>query len=361
MPSSRTGRQMRALARALLQPVRRRKRRTGAAKVVRAPKRTLPRLPARPAAPATTRKSKRTGTWLPATYRGPAGSRSYFVYVPAGVRRNSRLPVVVALHGCTQNAAEFATTTRFNELADKHGFIVVYPEQTPWNHQHRCWHWYERAHQQRDTGEPAIIVGITAQVAAGSTGWRVDPARVYVTGLSAGGAMALVLAATYPDVYAAVGIHSAPAYRSAAGGREAMGAMAGRTEVPPPDLGGGRSMPPTILFQGTADHTVHGGNGQRVADQWLAFCQARVTGPKDRDRITRSRTSQGRARDGRAYTTTRWYTARGRTMLEYWQVDGLGHAWSGGVDGHPYSDPKGPRASTAMWRFFAARKLVTPK
>jgi poly(hydroxyalkanoate) depolymerase family esterase len=270
--------------------------------------------------------------------------------------------LLVALHGCTQSAADFASTTRFNDLADRHGFVVVYPEQTSWNHQHRCWHWYESAHQQRGTGEPAIIAGITDAVIATTGRWRIDPTRVYVAGLSAGGAMALVLAATYPDMFAAVGVHSAPAYRSAAGGRDALGAMAGRTVVPPPAAGVAfQPMPPTILFQGVADNTVRGGNGQRVAEQWLAFCRAHITDPKDPDRITRSRTRPGRTADGRVYTTTRWYTARGRTMLEYWQINGLGHAWSGGAAGGSYSDPRGPRASTAMWRFFSRRKLPAQK
>ena len=167
----------------------------------------------------------------------------------------------------------------------------------------------------------------------------------------------MILAATYPDLFAAVGVHSAPAYRSAAGGRHALAAMAGRTAVPLPVAGPGGPMPPVILFQGTADGTVRGANGQRVAEQWLAFCGAHITDPRDRDRISRSRTTAGRTSDGRTYTTTRWYTARGRTMLEYWQVDGLGHAWSGGAEGGSYSDPRGPRASTVMWRFFTGRRL----
>jgi poly(hydroxyalkanoate) depolymerase family esterase len=294
---------------------------------------------------------------VPATYRGREGARSYAVYVPAGIRRNSRVPLLVALHGCTQTAADFAVTTRFNDLADRHGFVVVYPEQTTWSHRHRCWHWYEPAHQGRGSGEPAIIAGITAAVTAATGRWRIDPTRVYVAGLSAGGAMALILAATYPDLFAAVGVHSAPAYRSATGRRHALAAMAGRTAVPLPVATSAGSMPPAVLFQGTADRTVRGANGQRVAEQWLAFCRAHVTDPKDRDRISRSRTTAGRTADGRAYATTRWYTARGRTMLEYWQVDGLGHAWSGGAKGGSYSDPRGPRASTVMWRFFAGRSL----
>jgi poly(hydroxyalkanoate) depolymerase family esterase len=304
------------------------------------------------------RRGRRRGQWLPARYRGRAGSRRYFVYVPAGVRRTKGVPLLVALHGCAQNAEQFAATTRFNDLADRHGFVVVYPEQTARTHPQRCWHWYESGHQQRDAGEPAIIVGITDEVTAAQSRWSIDPDRVYVAGLSAGGAMALVLAATYPDRFAAVGVHSAPAYRSASSGRHAMGALAGRAVAPPPVVTGRLSapMPPTILFQGTGDSTVRGRNGDQVVEQWLAFCRAHTTNPNDRDRITRNRTSSGHTSDGRRYTTSRWYSARGRTMLEYWQVSGLSHAWSGGAAG-AYSDPRGPRASTAMWRFFSARRL----
>jgi poly(hydroxyalkanoate) depolymerase family esterase len=301
-------------------------------------------------------------TWVPRTYGGAAGARSYYVYVPPGIRRRTRVPLVVVLHGCSQTAAEFAAATRFNDVADRHGFIIVYPEQARWNHQQRCWHWYEAAHQARGVGEPAIIAGITSVVVAEATRWRIDPSRVYVAGLSAGGAMALVLAATYPDVYAAVGVHSAPAYRSASNTSDALGAMAGRTVLPPPHVDGvgTRGMPPAILFYGTADNTVYPRNGQRVAEQWLAYYQAYVTNPRDPERIVRHKTLPGRSSDGRTYTTTRWYTASGHKVLEYWQVDGLGHAWSGGADGGSYSDPRGPRASTAMWSFFSAKRLQPP-
>jgi poly(hydroxyalkanoate) depolymerase family esterase len=376
MSSSRSRRQVRALARALMLPVKRRSRRKAAGSAKRAARSAATAAKgatagstksatagstesaAEHAARVKAGRAKRSGRWLSAMYRGPAGARAYFIYIPPGIRRNSRVPMLVALHGCTQSAADFAVTTRFNDLADRHGFVVVYPEQTTWSHQHRCWHWYESAHQRRGSGEPAIIAGITEEVIAATGRLRIDPARVYVTGLSAGGGMALVLAATYPELFAAVGVHSAPAYRSAAGSRDALVAMAGHTVVPPPVIADGalRPMPPTIMFQGSADSTVRGGNGQRIADQWLAFAQLHLTDPKDPERITRSRTTSGRAPAGRSYTTTRWYTARGRIMLELWQIDGLGHAWSGGAKGGSYSDPRGPRASTAMWRFFSGRR-----
>jgi poly(hydroxyalkanoate) depolymerase family esterase len=278
--------------------------------------------------------------------------------VPPGIRRRTRVPLLVLLHGCLQTPAEFAAATRFNDLADRHGYIVVYPEQTRWNHRHRCWQWYESVHQTRGSGEPALIADVTEQVIAEDSRWRIDPNRVYIAGLSAGGAMALVLAATYPDLYAAVGVHSAPAYRSASSLNDAPIAMAGRTPLPPPTSNNGtRGIPPAIIVQGTSDQTVRARNGQRVAEQWLEFHRVHTADPKHPDRITRTRTTTGRSRGGRAYSTTRWYAASGHKMLEYWKIDGLGHAWSGGVPKVSYSDPDGPRASTAMWQFFSSKRL----
>jgi poly(3-hydroxybutyrate) depolymerase len=167
--------------------------------------------------------------------------------------------------------------------------------------------------------------------------------------------MALVLAATYPDVFAAVGVHSAPPYRSASTGGNALGAMRGRGAVTAP-LPGAR-MAPLVVFQGVADAVVHERSGRLVADQCLAYDAARSTGPRDPQRITRSRVGEHRSTDGRRYTVTRWYSARGRKQLEYWRVDGLGHAWSGGLVDGSYSDPRGPRASTAMWQFFATHSM----
>jgi poly(hydroxyalkanoate) depolymerase family esterase len=295
-----------------------------------------------------------SGRWLTANLRG----RSYHVYVPPKLDRK-RVPLLVLLHGCQQTATEFAAATRFNELADRYGFVAVYPEQTVWSHRHRCWHWYEPAHQQRGTGEPASIAEITAAVVAEPTRWRIDPTRVYAAGLSAGGALALILAATYPDLYAAVAVHSAPAYRSATTARDALSAMAGHGVVPPPSGNhGGTGMPPAIVFHGSADSTVRPRNGQQVAEQWLAHRVAYATAADRRDRVTRARRRTGRSGDGRAYNVTGWYTARGHKVLEYWQVEGLGHAWSGGAPGGSYSDPKGPRASTAIWKFLSSKTRV---
>jgi poly(hydroxyalkanoate) depolymerase family esterase len=310
----------------------------------RAPVLHVPRLPV-----PTVRRSP--GRWV----RGRAvqpGGRSYDVYLPAGHRVRARVPVVVLLHGCTQTPADFADATRFTTVADRNGFLLVLPLQESRHHPQRCWRWYEAAHQRRGTGEPAVLAGIVAQVLAEQERWRADPRRVHVAGLSAGGAMALILAATYPDVFAGAGVHSAPPYRSAIRGSQALAAMAARIPVPPPP-GDAAPLPPLVVVQGGADRVVHAANGDRVADQWLAFQGARD--PADPGRVTRSRSDEGHA--GRGWTRTRWYTVRGRRVLEYWWVDGLGHAWSGGRSGGSFSDPEGPRAATVMWAFFRSQRL----
>jgi poly(hydroxyalkanoate) depolymerase family esterase len=323
-------------------------------------KRAVPKLAA-VAVPSAPRRRKpvvrpRTpGRWLRSTHVGPAGSRSYDVYLPAGHRRTVPVPLVMLLHGCNQTAEEFVAATRFTALADRHGFVVVAPRQTRVHQAGGCWRWYEAGHQSRGAGEPAVLAGIAAQVLAEPSRWRIDRTRVYAAGISAGGAMSLILAATYPDVFAAVGVHSAPAYRSASSGRKALGAMRGRGAIPAPLPGAG--MAPVVVVQGTADAVVYASNGRQVTDQWLAYDAMRSTGGRDGRRITRSRVVTKRSTDGRRYTVTRWYSARGRKRLEHWEVGGLGHAWSGGVADGSYSDPRGPRASTLMWQFFAAHSL----
>jgi poly(hydroxyalkanoate) depolymerase family esterase len=317
----------------------------------------LPDLRRRPAAVRATpaRKSPRpagAGSWVAGTHVGAAGGRSYDVYVPVGLRRRTAAPLVVLLHGCGQTPAEFADATRFTAAADRNGFLLVLPHQQIRHHPQRCWRWYEAAHQQRGAGEPAVVAGIVAQVAAEELRWRVDQRRVYVAGLSAGGAMALTVAAAYPDVFAAVGVHSAPPYRSSTRLVQALAAMAARTEVPPPEPGAA-ALPPAIVVQGGADSVVRALNGDRVADQWLAHRAAAV----GEDAVGRSRSDTGRTTDGRAYHVLRWYTGRGRKVLEYWLVDGLGHAWSGGRKDGSFSDPRGPRATTLMWAFFRLHAL----
>jgi poly(hydroxyalkanoate) depolymerase family esterase len=241
---------------------------------------------------------------------------------------------VLLLHGCTQDATGFAEASRFTAGADRNGFVLVVPQQESRYHVNRCWRWYETAHQHRGTGEPALLAGIVRQVLAEQVRWRVDPRRVYAAGLSAGGAMALVLAATYPDVVAAVGAHSAPAYRSATGPGQALSAMAGHGEPPPVP---GRGMPPVVVVQGRADTVVAARNGDVVTEQWLASAAA----DDGADPVARARTTRGHT-GGRSWTATRWYTARGRKALERWVVDDLGHAGRAGSPTPATATPPAP-------------------
>jgi len=324
--------------------------------------RQLSRLPFLAPSPARRRAAaprpavrRGAGRWVRSTYGGPGGSRAYDVYLPAGHRRAVRVPLVLLLHGCNQTAEEFVAATRFPALADRHGFVLVAPRQTRSHHPGGCWRWFGPGHQVRGAGEPAALAGITAAVLAEPTRWRIDPARVYAAGISAGAGMAVVLAATYPDVFAAVGVHSGPAYRTARSAAGALAVMRGRGVLP--ETIAGSAFAPMVVVQGVADRVVHARNGDQVVEQWLAHDAARQPSGADPGPVTRSRTTDRRSADGRRVTVTRWYSRRGRKRLELWRVHGLGHAWSGGVRDGSYSDPRGPRASTAMWAFFAAQSL----
>ena len=313
----------------------------------------------KPVTPAPTSIGK--GTWRQARYTGAAGTRSYRVYIPQGLRKTTRAPLVVALHGCGQGALDFAAGTRFNELADKHQFLVVYPEQPMTHNAQRCWNWFRTGHQFRAQGEPAILAGIVRRVVQEQSLWRIDPERIYVTGISAGGAMAVVLAATYPELFAAVGVHSAPPYRSASGPARALAAMQGLSRQPPVEATAIEAMPPMIIFQGSADGTVRSVNARRIAEQWLAYYGNAESRRGARNQIGHPRSATTRparptsARSRRGYQVSRWYTG-GRKVLELWVVDGLGHAWSGGSANGTYSDSRGPRATTEMWKFFSANR-----
>jgi len=305
-----------------------------------------PRRPAGRRPPAVPRRGARPGQWV----RGPAprpGGRSYSVYLPRGHRRSTRAPVLVLLHGCLQTPAAIADATRFTTVADRNGFLLVVPHQEGRHHPQRCWRWYEARHQRRDGGEPAALAALTREVLGERVRWLADPGRVYVAGMSAGGAMALALAAIYPDLVAAVAVHSAPPFRSAAHAGQASAAMDGRAPVPPP-APGTAPMPPLIVVQGAADTVVRPANGARVTRQWLAY---QPDGDALRHRVDHGRTA------GRSWTRERWYGGRGRRLLEHWQVAGLGHAWSGGRPDGSFSDPAGPRAATIMWSFLRSHRL----
>lgn len=281
------------------------------------------------------------GQFLSRSYSGSAGGRSYKLYVPTGYT-GEPVPLVVMLHGCTQDPDDFAAGTRMNALAEEQTFLVAYPAQSGSANMQRCWNWFQASDQRRGSGEPAIIAGITQQVIED---YAVDEDRVYVAGMSAGGAMAAIMGATYPDLYAAVGVHSGLAPGSAHDMPSAFSAMRqGNPGVPMPGSNSNEKVKvvPTIVFHGDRDGTVHPRNGDRV----LAHVTA---GDGSSLKVS---TRQGRKPEGHAFTRISYKDADGRPVVERWSVHGLAHAWSGG--GHPgsYTDPKGPDASAEMFRFF---------
>jgi poly(hydroxyalkanoate) depolymerase family esterase len=295
------------------------------------------------------------GRWVQRRFKNQQGSRQYDVYLPAGLSPRSRVPLVLLLHGCRQSSMDFARQTGFTAAADAAGFIVLAPRQEIQHQLQRCWRWYDSAHQRRGAGEPAILTGIVEEVSAETVDWRIDRRRVYTAGLSAGGAMALILATTYPDVFAAAGVHSATAYRSAThGGLTALGAMAARSDLP--SHGGiGAEMAPVVLIHGTDDRVVRPPNADRIVDQWLASRTA--SRPQGLNKVRPLATTRAFVVDHRRCIRTRWYTARGRRVLEYWRIDGLGHAWSGGRLRGAFIDKSGPKSADVMWTFFHRHRL----
>ena len=279
----------------------------------------------------------RAGEFISGSYTHQHGTRPYKLYIPTGYQAGKPLPLVVMLHGCTQNPDDFAAGTRMNRLAEERQCFVLYPAQTKSANQSSCWNWFKRAHQRRDKGEPAIIAGMTQDVAQR---YGIDSRKVYVAGLSAGGAMAAVMGAAYPDVYAAVGIHSGLPVGSAHDVASAFAAMRG---APPARASGaaGRIVP-AIVFHGDRDATVHPSNGAQVASQCVDH----------EDKSIDVVVQRGQVPGGHAYTCSVHKDAAGRVLLEHWEVHCAGHAWSGGSAGGSYTDPNGPDASREMMRFF---------
>ena len=284
-----------------------------------------PPTPGRSAEPA-----EGAGSVVTRSFAGPAGAREYRLFVPS--RPQVPAALVVMLHGCNQTADDFAIGTGMNRLAERDGLFVAYPVQTGRANPQRCWNWFEPRDQGRETGEAAIIAGLTRAVTAEHA---IDPNRIFIAGLSAGGAAAANIARAFPDLYAAVGVHSGLAASCARDVGSAMMAMQMGAAGP----GGGARMP-TIVFHGEDDTTV----SIRNADQVLAQAGAAALTPV-REHVDG---------DGRPYTRTRYADAAGRVMLEDWRVRGAGHAWSGGDRAGSFTDPQGPDASRAMLDFFDA-------
>jgi poly(hydroxyalkanoate) depolymerase family esterase len=271
--------------------------------------------------------------FLSLTFANHAGSRPYKLFVPSSYTGRP-IPLIVMLHGCTQSPDDFAAGTRMNAAAEARNFLVAYPAQTSHANMQKCWNWFNAGDQQRDAGEPSLIAGITRQV---MSDYAVDPSRVYVAGLSAGGAAAAIMGDAYPDLFAAIGVHSGLACGAASDMHSAFAAMQrGGGGMPRP----GRRVTPAIVFHGERDTTVHPRNGDAVVAQ------------AERDSDLAMEVEAGQVPGGHVYNTTRYVDANGKTVIEKWLVLGAGHAWFGGSSAGSYTDPKGPDATSEMLRFF---------
>jgi poly(hydroxyalkanoate) depolymerase family esterase len=281
------------------------------------------------------------GEFIAGSFSHQVGTRPYKLFVPAAQAAGPR-PLVVMLHGCTQSPDDFAAGTRMNDLAMKQGFLVLYPGQIRKANPNKCWNWFKPEDQARETGEPALLAAMTRDVMAR---YDVDPRRVYIAGMSAGGAMAALLADTHPELYAAVGIHSGLPVGAAHDVPSAMAAMKGAAASARRVAPSGAAVP-TIVFHGDRDTVVHPRNGERVVGDVLS------RGPT----IGAAPVEAGSTPGGHGYSRTVHRDASGRPVLESWIVHGAGHAWSGGSHAGTYTDPQGPDASEAMLRFFLERR-----
>ena len=295
--------------------------------------------PIRRAPPSTSDIVPEGTRFIEGTFSNAAGSRTYKLFIPSR-SQGQPLPLVVMLHGCTQSPDDFAAGTRMNFLAEEQNCFVVYPEQPSGANQAKCWNWFRTGDQQRGGGEPSLIAGITRQIMRDHA---IDPKRVYVGGLSAGGAAAAIMGATYPDLYAAVGVHSGLACGAASDLPSAFVAM--RQGSGSEAIAEAGSPVPTIVFHGDRDTTVHPNNGDRILEQ-----SAKATSPT-------TKVLRGRVPGGHAYTRTILTDAGGRAISEHWNIHGAGHAWSGGSPAGSYTDPRGPDATREMLRFFLEHSL----
>lgn len=274
-----------------------------------------------------------SGAFIAKSFSNQAGSRPYKLYIPSGHNGEPR-PLIIMLHGCTQSPDDFAAGTRMNFAAEEQACFVAYPEQTASANGSKCWNWFQSSHQRRDQGEPSLIAGIARAI---MTELNIDNDRVYIAGLSAGGAAAAVVAEAYPDVFAALGVHSGLACGVARDLPSAFAAMQGRhagySSI-------GDSAIPTIVFHGDHDTTVHPRNGVEVVARASAAA------------AFRQEVEQGSVHAGRNYTRSVHRSESGKEIIEEWVIHGAGHAWSGGSAVGSYTDPLGPDATKEMLRFF---------
>jgi poly(hydroxyalkanoate) depolymerase family esterase len=291
------------------------------------------------------------GTWQEFVYSGPAGSRPYFVYTPQGYRPGTPVPLLVMLHGCSQTAADFAEGTQMNELADAHMFIVVYPQQTPLNNATTCWNWFVPTNQVRGKGEPAILAGIVETVERNTSQWTIDRSQVFVAGASAGAVMSVILGATYPDLFAAIGVVAGIEYPAGTTGTSGLDPLKAG-EIAYQAMGSYARIVPTVVFQGTADPVVAPINGDLVVQQWMQTDHLASHGRYTASFVNPSQTVIASPPSSHPYIERSWNDAEGQEVQEYWEVVGASHVWTGGSPGGTFTDPLGPNISQILYHFF---------
>ena len=295
------------------------------------------------------------GRWVEGTFTSTAGTRRYQVYVPGGYDPARRHMLVVMLHGCTQDPADFARGTRIAEHAERGRFLAVLPEQPESANPKKCWNWYEPVHQVRSAGEPAMIDGIIMQVMRDHS---VDAARVHLAGISAGAAMASLMAVAYPERFASIALHSGMAWRPATDVMSALTVMA-RGAADADTLGaaalaamGDRArVVPAMVVHGAKDVVLNPANGRQATQQWLVTNSRALRGaPLTVSRKTGETT-------GYHWTRTCHAPVPGPCVVEEWVIEELGHAWSGGSSAGTYTDEHGPDITAEMLRFFGEHPL----
>jgi poly(hydroxyalkanoate) depolymerase family esterase len=297
------------------------------------------------------------GAFTRGSFTNEYGTRDYRLYIPSGYEEQGGVPLIVMLPGCRQDAGDFAAGTQMNVLAEREGFLVLYPEQRLSANPLGCWNWFEPSNQERGSGEPSIIAGATERVI---DEYNVGTDRVYVAGISAGGAMTSIMGATYPDLYTAIAVHSGLEYKAADNTRAALAAQ--RNGGPDPDQQGYLAfisareearVLPTIVFHGEEDEEVDVVNAHQTLSQWAQTNDYSYDG-SDNDSITDEPADTLREQPPEGYNYGRYVyeNPEGDVIMEKWIIDGLGHAWSGGDPKGSYTDPEGPDASEEIIRFF---------
>jgi poly(hydroxyalkanoate) depolymerase family esterase len=301
------------------------------------------------------------GVWVTGTVKNSFGSLEYKLWVASAGRNNEAVPLVLMLHGCTQTPEDLAALSRMNDLADKHNLLVAYPIQTAAANPLKCWNWFDPKHQSRDAGEPALIAAVVQQVSAS---YKVDAKRVYAVGISAGGAMAVVMGASYPELFAGLGVIAGTEYKAGLtveGGLAAMkqggpdpnqqGLIAFQSIQKSP--GGSKKRMPVIAFHGTKDPYLNPLNTEQVIAQWAETNDYLDDGKaNDSVSIKAPNETKGVVPNGYRYTKYRYQDSNGQLLMEKWIVEGLGHAWPGSPITNQFADPKAPDATAEMWRFF---------